>query len=405
MYAGYSSALSLLLQYKLPPCEGGAVGLGKDASFLHRNRTIAAAAYLVDRYSGQRPTLIPQHRHPTQAPLVTAARRNNIIDTQSAATSKHLPVISALPQQKILDSLFQEVTSGIQRRTEGWNIAKAVKGAVGEVRRNVNNFQTGPLSPRSSQGTIPHSISVSDSFDEAQGFKRRVQELEERNKALSSMLGDAIESLRAQKSDVASGIDIPEDNLNITLAKIQFVQVYLADSEIPIPQGGKFGQTDEEQTPNDPVATTAVDLESRQSESETLPEDSRSNTKPFRGDALRRTATALHPPHVGLGSIVAPDNEKSPEDIPALAQSSPDMPIHQRQRPRLAESSFSFMLGEDRRRSSFVSSATIPPEDRRKSGSLPSAQARQLSTEGKEAALRRISEIDADSFNMHTLSR
>ena len=85
------------------------------------------------------------------------------------------------------------------------------------------------------------------------------------------------------------------------------------------------------------------------------------------------------------------------EDKPATRI---DLPHTRQQRPSLAESPFSFMLGEGHHRSSFVSSASAPPEQRRASD--PKSKPRQPVVGEKEVASRGT-ESDEDGFTMSSL--
>ena len=145
------------------------------------------------------------------------------------------------------------------------------------------------------------------------------------------MVEDAIVTLRANRksssTDTQSEGPIDDENLNISLARLQFIAVYLADSDISIPSELTEPQDsapDEEQN-TDPI-TLAEDLD-KVAPSTNSPDDS-------------------------------PVVEPTPENPPP----TPKRPV----RPTLADPTFSFMLGPGRHRSSFVSSvADLPQEARR----------------------------------------
>ena len=369
LQADYSAALTLLLHYELPPCVGGAATLVKDAMFLDRNRTAEAGATLIRQHTGRAllieteqtsqlpPRRPPPSRNVIRDPLTGSARKN------TTAVSNRLSA-SFQNQQRGLETLFSDVSSEVQRRTEGWTIAKAVKGAVTEVRRNVNSMQGG--SPRSKAPSERHSLPEQEVI---KGLTDRVHELETRNKVLAKMLDNALDTLRKEKASPKTEVAAAEDVVNITLAKIQFVQVYLADPEIPIP---------------------LVDTESP---------SARTNEPLLLNEATAdiKQAPPQAPP-LSVADPVKPEHKQVPakSDVHIYAKKKPQ------RRPALAESSFSFMLGEDRRRSSFVSQATEPPEKRRDSESKP--MPKQVTAATKETAQgRRDSESEDDGFTMKSL--
>ena len=384
--ADYTTALSLLLHYSLPTSPGGPAGLVRDALYLDRNRSSSAGADLIRRHSGRYPVLAKEQR--SGSPFKAAAVSGRTIRNQ--VRSEPLPVGTSSPnrlsarflnQQKGLEALFQEVSGEVSRRTEGWTLAKAVKGAVGEVRRNVNYLQ-GDSNPLRTSEETPRQVSRTQrhEWEDFRVLTQRIQELEDRNKVLAKMLGSALESLRKQKETTTESKQSEEsEDFNMSLAKLQFVQVYLADPEIPIP---------------------ADELRSEEKESKLAMQMS-----------TRRSASGKAAPVESEDRSVSPgtDDRGTPEvsaqNSMVTSKAIPDRRAEQLRRPQhrppLAESSFSFMLGEDRRRSSFVSSATVPPEQRRDSDTKN--RPKQLIAEGKEAAAGKGSDSEDDGFTMSSL--
>ena len=184
------------------------------------------------------------------------------------------------------------------------------------------------------------------------------------------MLGGALESLRTQNEGEKS-----EDAFNISLAKIQFVQVYLDDSEIPIPPE----PPSPEQRPLPAKDNPQVDEVSESNKSAI------SSTKPPESDTKQ--------------------DEKTTEDHNSPAV-KPDVKLtkHLSPRPSLAQSSFSWMLGESRHRSSFVSSVSVAPEEeRRGSETKHNGRPKHLFKDGKAEEDRKSSENEEDVFNMNSL--
>ncbi|KAK6371353.1 hypothetical protein LTS17_009084 [Exophiala oligosperma] len=333
--ADYTTAITALTHYTLPDSSEEARSLVRDAAFLDRNRTVEAGATVIQHYTGRRPKQID----------ALSSRSSSTARTVRSPQLRQSPSPSPgrfTSSQKQLEGLFQEVAGGLQKRTEGWNVSKAVRSAVGEVRRNMNNYQTSH-SRQTSHDTPPNL----EKSDAAKALQQRLNELQERNILLSRMLEDAIDSLRTVKLTSKEGADEAEHNLNISLAKIQFVSVYLADPEIPIPRG---------------QPTRREDMEA----------DHQPDEKPMKVPevpAAQVTTTTTAMP-TGKSGKLKDDNDNNEGDKAAAKVDSGGPRPTSGGRPSLMDSSFSFMLGENRHRSSFVSSVAALPEQER--GSEPS---------------------------------
>jgi TBC1 domain family member 5 len=391
--ADYTAALSLLLHYSLPPSSGGSAGLVKDGVYLDANRSFEAGATLIRRYSNRTP--VPKTR--LQPNWVKRGSPNSAVKSRGNGRSRHQPAAAPSPsrlsarflsQQKGLEALFQEVSGEVQRRTEGWSIARAVKGAVGEVRRNVQNLQpeTRVLGTRDDQDGSPNRNQEVDT-NSRHILTQRVQELEDRNKALARMLGTTLESLRVYKQNPTEGNSgTEEENFNIILAKLQFVQVYLADPEIPIP--AEEPQRDHNNE-DDEVRAILPESAPPVTEKPSLAEEEH-KPAPIAPDSPN--------PAVQLQPAMPVQKTRLREKEKAIPRT--DLPPRRQQRPSLADSSFSFMLGEGRHRSSFVSSASEPPEQRR--GSDPKSKPKPAVAGEKEVAAQ-ATESEEDGFTMSSL--
>ena len=191
----------------------------------------------------------------------------------------------------------------------------------------------------SSQIVVPTRIEA-EQRTEAQNAQRKLRELQERNIVLGKMLDNALRSLRAIKSTSLNGSGETEESLNICLARIQFVSVYLSDSDIPIPKEEAQDMLQlQSETPRPDEEQSA----------ETVPEEPKTepqvDEKP--GEKLQDAAV-----------LATSGGQRGRETQKPL------------QRPSLMDASFSFMLGENRHRSSFVSSVADLPEERRNSQTI-----------------------------------
>jgi TBC1 domain family protein 5 len=177
----------------------------------------------------------------------------------------------------------------------------------------------------------------------------RIAALENRNKALAAMLGDALNELRSQtENGNISNSNATLQAIDVALAKIQFVQVYLEDSSVPIPVEEKTDSRKAEATCDEPTSTISGSNSSakvQDSSSPIVPNPSGGNQNSQNPRSFKNSLSET-------SVIQAIDLAKPVSVLPTA-------------RPPLAESSFSWILGDTRHRSSFVTSASPPPEQRR----------------------------------------
>ena len=388
--ADYSTAITSLSRYSPPKKDEDPRALVRDAIYLDKNRSLEIGANLIQQQSGRKP------KTQKRATDSSAARlRAEETPVRGSRPPHNRPSHSPSPArfntpQKQLESIFQQVSGGIQQRTESWNVSKAVRGAVGEVRRNMNNLQTSHSRNSSvdvlSGGTETPSRSDSQQQSRVKVLEAQVQELDARNKALSKMLDGALDSLRSSKDIAKKGADDSEEAFNISLAKIQFVSVYLSDSAIPIPP-------EESDHPNEKGDDRS--MEKAQDDDHTVSQEKRNETP-----AASQASPTMKP-----ATVPVKERRAAAQATSQLAPPSASVPV----RPSLAESSFSFMLGENRHRSSFISSVAELPEQRRGSDAKPKPTNKQLWAEEKEAKDRKQrkermgSESEDDGFTLNPL--
>ncbi|KAI5287212.1 hypothetical protein KEM54_006158 [Ascosphaera aggregata] len=239
----YSGALSLLLKYPSPHPRHPRTFVS-DALFLEKDPTIQGGSSIILKYSDRIPSF--SGRSPPQRP-------NPFVTPPIDLSPFTGPRIN-----RRLDSLFHDVSGGV---------AKAVKGAVVEARRNFNaaGSQHHGVTSHLKKSSSSHESGLSPSNPNAAAMaelNKRVFKLESRSKALGTMLAEALSQFRAaqkceprndeggeKKRDEMGKKDEEEDQdehranlseediphpIDILLAKVQFVQVYLEDPTIPI---------------------------------------------------------------------------------------------------------------------------------------------------------------------------
>jgi len=279
-------------------------------------------------------------------------------------------------------------------RGERWGFGQAMRDAVGEVRKNMPTLQSGRSSPlpRSLPGisvTHPYRSKRSDASSTiAANVLRRINALEERNKQLAKMLEAAVSDLWDYQKSLAERekVDYPGslEALNVAVAKVQFVQVYLSDSSLLLPEDQ--GQSVNQQRVGSGASTPG---ESGAEKSSTSREE-----QDLELEQHRQIVTAA--PTVTVGTIEQntsddsaqsdstdnPQNSNSsPVDrVPVTSTLSKDIPASKTSssaahRPTLVQSPFSYMLGQAHSdpSSSFLHATTFSPNERRNRGGADKA--------------------------------
>ena len=261
------------------------------------------------------------------------------MEDKEAAQKVAVPSMSPsrfLQEQKGIEHIIQEAAKGIYLRGEKWGVAKALRGAV-------QGLQSGSASPRSSSEKSRWSLDsgkvVSD--DASRDLVAKIQALEKRNKSLASMLEKAMDELWIQQKDLQPqmGKEGGSDALSLAIAKVQFVQVYLENASMPLPA--------------EMLDITNID--------NVVPETGLSSPQPGHKTPPSTLAEQIID-EKPLLTRTKPKFQRSPSK-PSLSSSpfqepaTPPKPGH-KTRPPLSQSPFSWMLGEEQRKSGFV--ATSP---------------------------------------------
>lgn len=297
-----------------------------DALSLRRDPTAERGSLIISKYSGSPPDLSKRRSQSSMRPTATRRvyPRSDLMDRSESSSPARTPG-GNVPRG--FEGLLQDVSEGIQRRTETWGVAKAVRGAVTDARKNMHTMQW--ERPRA---TRPEDVSIAPrdgnwaygSNAASDDLKTRIDLLEERNSVLAKMLGQAVHDLRA---DMGKTEDTKaNDAMKQALTRVESVQICMEDSSIPL----EFTDTHSSGGTTNPKERAK---EEGQGEQPSTSETSRQ----------RENQTQTSKPRPDSGSAPTGSNV----------------------RPSLAESEFSWMLGRDRNASSFASSASLPPEQTR----------------------------------------
>lgn len=306
--------------------------------------TPEGGASLITKYSGKipAPTRSPDQRHGKSMPGRIGNLRSDSKNTSESSFPGRPPARS---NQRNLETLFQDVSEGIQRRTEAWSVAKAVRGAMAEARRNIQSIQSDAAPPTSRSWDIPRFGSVSPSqanVSNAVDLKKKIELLEDRNKTLAKILGEALKDLRSLR-EVSKNDHNARSNeaLNHALARIESVQTCLDTSSMPVVSAEGSRDTDSQSTRERAMASKQGDMQGKET----------------------HTAEVQATTNVAARTSISVSSQN--ELASSAAQPAKPTPRRPATRPSLAESGFSWMLGDNRYRSSFVSSVSVPPEQSR----------------------------------------
>jgi TBC1 domain family protein 5 len=368
MEADLNEALMLLMRYTYTSIPHGPYTFVQDAIYLKANSNIDGGITLVTKYSGRAPPRIM----PIDQPMTPGTPDSH--RSRSPFTS---------PATNTVENMLHDAARGVVSRGERWGLNQALRDAVGEVRKNVQGLNTGRGSPRSGSavGIRPlHRNTKSDvSSNIAANVLRKITALEERNKQLAKMLEGAVADLWKFEKDAAETKEAEESSLqalSMAVAKVQFVQVFLQDSTLPLPPEEQNAQADpardekandvrkpepEPDRPPLPSRNTPAEDISLQSPPAVKPvlisvSSPTLAPEPTSISGRRPTSTQTLPPSHPTTSLTA-EHASAPTAASLSASSS---------RPRIEQSSFSWMLGQAHEdRSGFVNASPWSPNEKR----------------------------------------
>lgn len=331
MEADYSTALALLLQYPKPSGPHPAVSFVEDATYLRDHLNTDGGAFIITKHSGKAPF------EASNKSYQEAKVSSNQVKSGNSTLAKPSRILSGtrspIRPGASVEGILQGAAQGVFNRGEKWGLNKVVRDAVVEVKRNVQGLQVGNLTPKGRRDGPRWSLDEGKFLDsKAEENLEKVKALLKRNEELSKLIGSTADELRLSlKGD---GSDVPSDAVVLALAKLNVLKIYLEDSTVP------FNGTEK-----DPIQASPKPKRSQSI--------SASPEKPTKIVETRSTQPA--------------SNEENVEAVPVLTAAAPavqEKPSSPVVRPRytLAQSSFSWMLGDDERPSSgFVSSSISAP--------------------------------------------
>jgi TBC1 domain family member 5 len=356
--ADYNAALTSLLKYPEPSSSLPAQTFVLDALYLRNHMDQHCGANLVSKYTGR--PLRTDGR-----PLTPPALQRNITtfsgakSTQTDSSKGLLPRPSFQPRN--FEAVLQSTAKTIYARSEKLGIGKAVRSAVDEVHKKaqeIRDHQT-PSPP------VGRRLRASRPIEGAEAASRRLKTLQDRNKHLSKLLEGAISELWEFQKLAAEQTDDSNDNkrtgdverLSVAITKVQFAQVYLDDPDLPMPiEVDNIQPNQSTPSASNPLATDEQPL--------APPQDPNSNEK---GPMNWQNQASLHSDELADPSTfedleqLSEKNDAGAPDManqPQVTTTSPDALSKQTEfqagthnpsitRPRLEQSSFSWMLDKD----------------------------------------------------------
>ena len=367
-----SSAFTFLLRYPSPH-PYAPYSFVYDGIYLEQNPTAERGKFIISKYSGKPPEF---SRRPSQTGLKPPSNRRaqRFGDWRDSSESRSPASSPGSNSAKGLETIFQDVSEGIQRRTETWGVAKAVRGAVTEAKRNMQmQSEANPRMTRSdgrSSFNNRTNASWSQESETAASLRMRVDDLEERNRLLAKSLSQSLNGLRSHMMNMnAEKVDTSTTAaMKQALTRVQSVQTCLEDSSAPLSSIPGLGVQEANKGRDDETSITS------------------STSKKDASEKARSSSTTTNE---------QPGLKQKPGGPPK------SMPLRGSPRPSLADSEFSWMLGgSQNHRSSFVSSASVPPEQARLQSQH---QALFGVNEDEKKGSKRTTPVEPDELAMRSL--
>lgn len=353
--ADYTNALQLLLKYPAPEPPHGPHTFVDDALFLKDHYNTPGGSSVIMKYTGKTPS------PPSEPRPSTPESKFPGLSIRSRAQGARSPLTSParfISQRGGVEALFQGAAKNVIERGEKLGINQAVRDALGEIRRNMQDLRvsSGNNSRAATPITSRHDIFSNGLFASPPGGGevRTVAALERRNRQLAVLLDEAIAELKAVAAANLEGDR--EKNLEAVetaAAKAQFVKIYLEDSSLdlaldPPPRDGDQGGApqvviEDNVAPVVPGPASAINQET--SPSLMIAEDEIMTDSEAAGAGTPKVLASPPPPPAGgpamegvESSPLSPSSRHTPDSV------SPHRPAPIPTRSTLARSSFSLML-------------------------------------------------------------
>ncbi|KAF3922813.1 hypothetical protein ABW21_db0202678 [Orbilia brochopaga] len=381
--ADYPTALTLLLRYE-PPSVRPPLTLLKDAIHLRDDLSPATAARLITQHTGHPPSPFegiyirastPSPRPPGSPSLSLSPSLSPRSPRLGAVTSLHLNNI---------ESLMHDVASRMRDRSERWGVNKALREAMGEVKRvsaGVGEQQreilqrwTDSMERQTVLGAIlEESIKALEDADINQDARRR--DAVERVKYVRTCLLDSKTQLDrrwlTEVPDTAPAKEQQPPSPPLKSPVIPTLGLSPVEVSKPPPFPTYFSAGGHEETVAPPPDTAILVI----APSPASPLASPPVWPPPVSKSAPPTSTITTKPPPSAAVVPAAVVKTRPPLAPAAEiTSSPSLSVAEKPKPRrsLAQSDFAWMLGDDtldKNRGSFTSTSAKPAEGKKRGGS------------------------------------
>ncbi|EHK47940.1 uncharacterized protein TrAtP1_000648 [Trichoderma atroviride] len=330
----YSVCLQLLLKYPPPDQQHGPHTFVDDALYLRDHMNTLGGATLIKKYSGKLPKVSksPEIPEPTGSPFAgfDSIRRKGF-GVRSPIRSPRF-----LQQQGGVENIFQ----GMMEKSEKLGINRAVRDAVGEIKRNMQGLNEGLSSPYQ-RGSLADDVAA-----------KALAAMEKRNQQLASLLDETVLSLKALSlsnlEDKARSLDLIE----VAAAKVQFVQIYLQDASLSIPAMDPAVNEEPQAVPEKKEESKVKKTSSAEKENQPL--SPRSSTTNVSTPNLAKAPSILREPKKSsknsdsLSASTSTTKHETKSDT-VLSEIRPNVQplVSIPTRSTIAQSSFSWMLEPD----------------------------------------------------------
>ena len=354
--------MTLLIRYPPPSQQSGPATFIQDAIYLRDHLDKAGGSFIITKYSGRQPSFSTR---PSTPVIENNSKMQRPTSPSKASLRSPLRSPARFLQQQSFEAILHDAAKGVFDRGEKLGINKAVRDAVGEVKKNMQGFQVGPQA--GSRSPQRHSDASRRYLDDGRLVslpRKALTAMEVRSRGLAKMLDEAIEDLGKVQKESSNGSPSKQltAGIDLALAKIQFVKVYLDDSTIPLPvqDAVETGISPASEHSGTSASEKATGLPSEQQQSN---ESSQQASETESNAALPPVEPAREP-----AKIVSIEQTETciPPSEPSKTKATTLLvrPMVNPTRSTLAQSSFAWML-----ESSEPSSSSLKP----KSGSLQSA--------------------------------
>ncbi|KAK4149887.1 rab-GTPase-TBC domain-containing protein [Chaetomidium leptoderma] len=230
--ADYSVALQLMLKYPAPPPPHGPYTFVDDAMYLKDHFDAAGGVTLIFKYTGKSPantsvtSPAPSRTSTPSFPKFNSLRQRTMGARSPLSTSARI-----LQQPGSVEALLQGAAKNMMERGEKLGINQAVRGAMGEFRRNVQGFQETRTLARGDRGLFGESGPSLSEHSVA------ITLMERRNRRLAAMLDESVTNLKLLAASAFEGErETDLETIEMAAAKVQFVSACLEDPSLALPE-------------------------------------------------------------------------------------------------------------------------------------------------------------------------